>query len=124
MKEKINLGSIDAICEKCGGRLNKDGIFEPSLDFFNITVKESKRKIYYYHTLLDFLGIDQYNKKSERITKRTFYHEECIPKHFKDLIPLEEEIESYLGAKGVGFKVGVEISKREAGQTRLKPRKK
>lgn len=43
-EDNINLGSINAICNRCGGRLNKDDIFEPSLDFFNITVKETKKR--------------------------------------------------------------------------------
>ena len=121
-KENVSLGSIDAICEKCGGRLNRGGVFEPALDFFNIIVKESKRKMYYYHTLLDFLGIDQYDKNSEKITKRTFYHKECIPEHFEDLIPQKEKIESYLETKDIGLGVGIEISKKEARETRLKPK--
>lgn len=121
-KERINLGSIDAACNKCDGKLNKGGIFEPSLDFFNITVKESKRKVYYFHTLLDFLGIDQYNKEGTKIIKRFFYHKECTPDNLKELVPLKEEINSYLSPKKPGVRISVEISKTEANKTKLGPK--
>jgi len=123
MKNELGLGYIDAICEKCRGRINKGGVFEPAMDFFNITVKDFKRKIYYYHTLLNFLGIDKYNKNGEKITKRIFYHKECLPEHFKDLIPSKEKIESYLGTKNVGLTIGIEMSKKDVSKTRIKPKK-
>lgn len=74
--------------------------------------------------MLDFLGIDKYDEEGTNIIKRVFYHKECIPSHLKELVPSKEKINSYLKTNNVGNQLNVELSKRKAQKTRLKPKQK
>jgi len=120
----MNQLSINAICKKCGGEINKDGIFESALDPYNIQNHDLDKDIfYYYHTLLDFLGIDKYSKENpDKISERIFFHKECIPEEYKKFIPTKEAIDGYLETNDVGKAITIGISKKAAQKSRIAPK--
>ncbi len=109
-------------CKKCGGGLNRDGIFEPWLDPYNVFIKEIDQMYYSYHTLLGFLWIDKKGGR-EAVSDMIFYHKECVPDNLLHLIPSPESIEDYLSTDTIGQKINIKISQKVANESRLPPPK-
>lgn len=110
--------SIDAKCEKCGGGLNKGGIFPPGADPYNMCVGSKENVVYWYHALLRFLF--SFDRNSENIT---YYHKECVPEDLVGFCPSQEDIEKFLEANKLGEIISVLLSADIASKTRLGPKK-